>query len=57
MPGQKFRDAPCVNINKTVSDSGETHKVNLSYKIDADQMVYVTYSTGFGRAGSTERGG
>jgi outer membrane receptor protein involved in Fe transport len=54
--GDAFRNAPCVNLNKTVSATGETHKVNLSYKIDPDKLVYFTYSTGY-RPGGVNRSG
>ncbi len=53
-PGQTFRDAPCVNLNKSIADSGETHKVNLTYKIDDDRLIYFTYSTGY-RPGGENR--
>ena len=57
LTGLKYRDAPCVNLNKTVSGSGETHKLNVSYKIDDQRMVYATYSTGYRPGGSQpERG-
>ncbi len=56
LAGQSFRNAPCVNINKTVSGSGETHKVNLNYKINGDALVYLTYSTGY-RPGGVNRSG
>ena len=39
------------------SGSGETHKVNLSYKFDGDRMVYATYSTGFRPGGVNRNGG
>ena len=45
---------PCVNVNAQVKESGETHKVNLSWKIDPQRMVYFTYSTGF-RPGGVNR--
>ena len=44
----------CPNINKKYVQSGETHKVNLSWKIDPARMVYLTYSTGF-RPGGNNR--
>jgi iron complex outermembrane receptor protein len=56
LPGESFRNAPCVNLDKTVSASGETHKVNLTYKIDDDRLVYFTYSTGY-RPGGVNRSG
>ncbi|QUD87395.1 TonB-dependent receptor [Phenylobacterium montanum] len=49
-----YRGDPCVNLNKTVSGSGETHKLNLTYKINSDDLVYATYSTGF-RPGGVNR--
>lgn len=44
----------CPNINKKYNEAGETHKVNLSWKIDPARMVYFTYSTGF-RPGGNNR--
>jgi outer membrane receptor protein involved in Fe transport len=44
----------CKAINGRVNESGETHKVNLTWKIDRDKMVYFTYSTGF-RPGGNNR--
>jgi outer membrane receptor protein involved in Fe transport len=46
-------DAPCTNINKLSEEDGTTHRLNLSYKIDDDRMVYATWSTGTGPAAST----
>lgn len=43
---------PCVNTDKKVVESGETHKINLTYQIDPDAMMYVTYSTGFRPGGN-----
>jgi iron complex outermembrane receptor protein len=54
--GLQFRTAPCVNLSKTVSGSGETHKVNLTYKFDDQRLVYFTYSTGY-RPGGVNRNG
>jgi len=54
--GLTFRDAPCVDLNKTVSAYGETHKINLNYKLDDDKLVYFTYSTGY-RPGGVNRSG
>jgi iron complex outermembrane receptor protein len=54
--GQSFSDAPCVNLNKDVTGNGETHKVNLTYKIDDQRLVYFTYSTGY-RPGGVNRNG
>ncbi len=45
---------PCINTNGKVIETGETHKVTLTYQIDPDHMVYGTYSTGF-RPGGNNR--
>jgi outer membrane receptor protein involved in Fe transport len=47
---------PCTNIDKHSSNTGETHKANLTYKFDGDHLVYFTYSTGF-RPGGANRSG
>jgi iron complex outermembrane recepter protein len=47
----------CYNVNKTYQQSGETHKANLTWQIDPDRMVYVTYSTGFRPGGNNRRPG
>ena len=48
-------DAPCINTDKRVTENGETHRVNLTYQIDPDLMVYTTYSTGFRPGGNNRR--
>ena len=47
-------NTPCTNLNQSVKETGETHKVNLTYQIDPNHMVYATYSTGF-RPGGVNR--
>jgi len=54
--GLTFRSAPCVNLSKPATGSGETHKVNLTYKFDDQRLVYFTYSTGY-RPGGVNRSG
>jgi iron complex outermembrane receptor protein len=49
--------ATCVNVDKTYKESGETHKLNLTWQIDPDHMVYATYSTGFRPGGNNRRPG
>ena len=46
---------PCINTNKKVVEHGETHRVNLTYQIDPDRMIYGTYSTGFRPGGNNRR--
>jgi outer membrane receptor protein involved in Fe transport len=41
-------------IAKQTTEYGEVHKVNLSWKVTPDKMVYATYSTGF-RPGGANR--
>ena len=47
--------SPCTNVDKSVYESGFTHKLNLSWKIDDDRMVYATWSTGFRPGGINRR--
>ena len=35
--------------------NGETHKVNLTYQVTPDAMVYGTYSTGFRPGGNNRK--
>ena len=56
-----FRDdavngGPCTNLDKTVDESGNTGKINLTYRFDDDRMVYATYSEGFRPGGVNRRG-
>jgi outer membrane receptor protein involved in Fe transport len=49
-----FNGAPCMNLNRTTNESGNTPKVNLTYKFTPDKLVYATYSEGF-RPGGVNR--
>jgi outer membrane receptor protein involved in Fe transport len=53
---QTYRGDPCINLDKKSTGSGETHKINLTYKFDANKLVYFTYSTGY-RPGGINRNG
>lgn len=46
---------PCTNLDKSVEETGETYKVNATYHINDDKMVYATYSTGFRPGGVNRR--
>ena len=48
--------APCTNLNKLTEETGNTHRLNLSYEIDDKRMVYATYSTGYRPGGVNRRG-
>jgi outer membrane receptor protein involved in Fe transport len=56
LAGDKFDEAPCVNVDKDSVGNGETHKFNINYKIDDQRLVYFTYSTGY-RPGGINRNG
>jgi outer membrane receptor protein involved in Fe transport len=51
---EQFRGSPCVNLDDSISDSGQIVKLNVSYHINDDAMVYATYSEGF-RPGGINR--
>jgi outer membrane receptor protein involved in Fe transport len=46
---------PCINTQSTVKESGETHRVNLTYQFEPNRMVYATYSTGYRPGGNNRR--
>jgi iron complex outermembrane recepter protein len=46
--------APCNDLDARTSATGHVPKVNLTYKITPDKMVYATYSKGF-RPGGVNR--
>jgi outer membrane receptor protein involved in Fe transport len=47
--------APCVDLARDVSGTGTTPKVNLTYKFNADALIYATYSKGFRPGGVNRR--
>ena len=46
----------CQTINKTTNESGETHKLNVTWQVDPTHMLYATWSTGFRPGGNNRRG-
>jgi len=46
--------APCTDLAKRIADHGTVPRVNLTYKVTPDAMVYATYSKGF-RPGGVNR--
>lgn len=52
----QFRGAPCTNLDDDVDESGTVPKVNVTWRIDDQRMVYATYSEGF-RPGGINRNG
>ncbi|HBS33853.1 MAG TPA: TonB-dependent receptor [Parvularcula sp.] len=55
-PDPIVANSPCTNIDKSTKNTGETHKLNLTYELDDSKLVYVTYSTGFRPGGVNRRG-
>ncbi len=51
-----FRGAPCINLDKTASDSDHLGRLNLTYEIDDDKLVYATWSEGYRPGGINRRG-
>lgn len=49
--------SPCTNLDRTTSDTGWLPKINLTYKINDDALVYATFSRGFRPGGVNRRGG
>jgi outer membrane receptor protein involved in Fe transport len=47
--------APCTNVIKSTEDDGYTHRLNLTWKIDDDRMIYGTWSTGYRPGGINRR--
>jgi iron complex outermembrane recepter protein len=50
-------DRVCNNFDKKAVNSGETHRINLTWRVDPDHLVYATYSTGFRPGGNNRRPG
>jgi iron complex outermembrane recepter protein len=46
---------PCVDLSREVTGTGTTPKVNLTYKFNADALVYATYSKGYRPGGVNRR--
>lgn len=51
-----FEGAPCVNLDKSTSQTDSIGRANLTYKIDSDKMIYATWSEGFRPGGINRRG-
>jgi len=47
-------DRPCINVDQRAARSGSTYKVNLTWQVDSDRLLYGTWSTGF-RPGGINR--
>jgi outer membrane receptor protein involved in Fe transport len=49
-------DSPCTNLDKTTGDTGFIHRLNATYKVGKDALVYATWSRGFRPGGINRRG-
>jgi len=47
---------PCTNVDKATSDTDFIHKLNATYKLNDDALVYATWSRGFRPGGINRRG-
>ncbi len=56
-PFVPFHGAPCSDLNRGTSGSGNSPKLNVTYKFDPDRMIYATYSKGFRPGGVNRNGG
>jgi len=52
----QFQGAPCLSFNKSTTGTGNTPKFTLTYKFDANHLIYATYAKGF-RPGGINRVG
>jgi len=48
--------SPCTNVDKTTADTDFTHKLNATYEIDENKLIYATWSSGFRPGGVNRRG-
>ena len=48
--------SPCTNLDKSTADTDFIHKLNLTYKVTDDVLIYGTWSRGFRPGGINRRG-
>jgi outer membrane receptor protein involved in Fe transport len=51
-----FRTAPCLNLDKTVKEDGNSKRLNMTFHATDDVMLYLTWSEGFRPGGINRRG-
>jgi iron complex outermembrane receptor protein len=54
--GQVFEDAPCTNLERTVKQNDLTKRLNATFHVTDDFMLYTTWSEGFRPGGVNRRG-
>ena len=52
-----FFGAPCSDLNGRSTGSGNTPKINLTYKFDTNKLLYATWSKGYRPGGVNRNGG
>jgi iron complex outermembrane receptor protein len=52
----KVAGSPCTNVDKSTSDTDAIFKLNATYKINDDALVYATWSRGYRPGGVNRRG-
>jgi iron complex outermembrane recepter protein len=53
---EAFENAPCTNLDRTVKDDGNTFRLNGTFHVSDDVMLYATFSEGFRPGGVNRRG-
>ena len=53
---ERFHDAPCVNLDKSTSESGHIGRLNATYKFNDTKLIYGTWSEGYRPGGINRRG-
>ncbi len=56
VPFKAVGTAPCTNLDKVVKEHGTSPKVNLTWHVTDDKMLYATYAKGFRPGGVNRRG-
>lgn len=52
---ESVNGAPCLNLDKKVSENGSIGKFNVTYQIDDNKLVYFTWSEGYRPGGINRR--
>ena len=55
LPAAGINGGPCTNLDKHIDDTDSTYKLNVTYRLDSDRLVYATYATGYRPGGVNRR--
>ena len=53
--GDGINGGPCTNLDASVDDTDHTEKLNVSWKVTNDALLYATYATGYRPGGVNRR--